>query len=52
MPARPALKLRASEGGRAGGGLDEFTAERQSAVGVDLCFVGDRVQIPHLILWI
>ena len=52
MPARPTLPLWASEGGKAGGGLDEFRVERKSAVGVDQRFVGDRVQIPHLILWI
>ena len=52
MPARPALPLRASESGKAGGGLDEFRIERKTAVGVDQRLVGDRVQIPYLILWI
>ena len=52
MPARPALPIRASEGGKAGGGLDEFRVERKSAVGVDQRFVCDHVRIPHLILWI
>ena len=52
MPARPALPLRASESGKTSGGLDKFRIERKTAVGVDQHSVGDRVQIPHLILWI
>ena len=47
-----ALPLRSNEGGQDGGGSDEFRVERKAAVGVDQRLVGDRVQIPHLILWI